>query len=95
MRKLVTCHPDLMQHKVFRTRGHICTVEKEKVNDIGNLKETIYLNQNSVVKTLQSRNTVSLFMPLLLLGLLLLFCLSSKIRYKSRNLNSQFLHFRP
>ena len=28
--KLVICHPDLTQHKIFRTRGHICTAEKEK-----------------------------------------------------------------
>ena len=29
-RKLVICHPDLTQHKIFRTRGHICTAEKGK-----------------------------------------------------------------
>ena len=28
--KLVICHPDLTQHKIFRTRGHICTAEKGK-----------------------------------------------------------------
>ena len=52
MRKPVTCHPDLMQHKIFRTRGHIYTAEKEKLNEMGNLKETIYLNQNTRVKSL-------------------------------------------
>lgn len=39
-RKLVICHPDLTQHKIFRTRGHICTAEKGKklhVKEIENL----------------------------------------------------------
>ena len=41
--KLVICHPDLTQHKIFRTRGHICTAEKGKklhVHEIGTLMPT-------------------------------------------------------